>query len=84
MLHDDPLLDELIRFGLALLVFLPTAALSGHIIAHRVRKNLERFGEMTRRQTFFFGMYCVLSVWMSCALVGVPIILVLTLARTYL
>jgi hypothetical protein len=55
-LHDDPFLNELITFGLALLVLLPTAALSGHIIAHRVRKKIDRFGEMTPRQTFFFGI----------------------------
>lgn len=65
-------------------MLLPTAALSGHIIAHRVRKNLDRFGEMTPRQTFFFGIYCVLSVWVSSTLVLVPIVLVLAITRTYL
>lgn len=80
----DEFIEEAITVGLALLIFLPTAALSGHIIAHRVSRKLDRFREMTPRQTFFFGIYCVLTVFLSYGLVCIPIFLVLALTGTSL
>lgn len=79
----DEFIEEAITVGLGLLIFLPTAALSGHMIAHHVSRNIDRFRELTPRRTFRFGIYCALSVFMSFGLVSLPFFLVLALTETY-
>ena len=79
----DEFIGVAIKVGLWLLFFLPTAALSGHMIAHHVNRNIDRFHELTPRRTFRFGIYCALSVFVSFGLVTLPVYLVLALIEVF-
>ncbi len=55
-------------------VFCPVAIMSGHMIAHHVKRNIHRFQDPDPRPSFWFGVYCTLCVALSYGLLGFPVL----------
>lgn len=66
----DAVLDTLFDVAPFWIMMLSIGLLSGYLISIHVRRNPDRFRDMTRRSAFIFGIYCALCVAVSMALVS--------------
>lgn len=66
----DAFLDTVLDVGPFWLMMLLPALLAGHLIAHHIGRNPDRFRDMTFWRTFCFGIFCVLCVCISFGVVS--------------
>lgn len=69
----DALLDTVFDVGPFWLMMLLPALLAGHLIAHHVGRNPDRFRGMSFWRTSLFGIYCTLCVCISYGLVSLAL-----------